>query len=344
MRLLAQQTWLVLACAGLAAARRLFVFGLGYCGTAVAQSLRAQGWSVAGTCTTAAKAEALREAGVDAFVFNDDDDDDDGDGNGNGEKRKRIRSALAASTHLLSTVPPTQVFASAAPPFGGSLYESADAVLHVFGDCIRSREWVWAGYLSSTGVYGDRAGGWVSEQDAPAPDKPKAIARAQAEQSWMRLVQSVHVFRLAGIYGPGRSALDTLAKAGGDYWACAPDNEQLVSRIHVQDICAVLQASMVAPQPGTVYNVADDEPATRAEVLAFACGLLGVARRGAGEGGDDVVPGRGVGVRGGSKRVSNAKMRELLQRGGGRLEYPTYREGLTALWSGYLQQKGPGAS
>ena len=304
------------------APRQAFVFGLGYVGRAVAESLVQGGWAVSGTCTSELKASELRTMGINAFVFDDEEQ---------GKSVSEVSEAIKSSTHILSTVPPTRVFSTAIPPYGGSLYEeSGDAVLHFYGEDISRSNPEWVGYLSSTGVYGDREGGWVTELDLPKPDKPKAIARFAAEDCWRRLHSQtgvpVHTFRLAGIYGPRRSALDTLLKAGGNYWACAPDDKQFISRIHVADICRVLQASMEQPQPGLVLNVADDLPATRSQVLSFTCGLLGVSI-----GAAAAETTEGVGVRGGSKRVDNSRMQELLRRAGQSLAFPTYREGIENL-------------
>lgn len=304
---------------------RVFVFGLGYVGRAVAESLVKGGWAVSGTCTSELKASELRTMGINAFVFDDEEQ---------GKSVSEVSEAIKSSTHILSTVPPTRVFSTAIPPYGGSLYEqSGDAVLHFYGEDILRAKPEWVGYLSSTGVYGDREGGWVTELDPPKPDKPKSIARSAAEDCWRRLHSQsglpVHSFRLAGIYGPRRSALDTLVKAGGNYWACAPDDIQFISRIHVADICRVLQASMEQPQPGLVLNVADDLPATRSQVLSFTCGLLGISVGAAAEATEGA--GNSVGVRGGSKRVDNSQMQELLRRAGQSLAFPTYREGIESL-------------
>jgi nucleoside-diphosphate-sugar epimerase len=308
---------------------RAFIFGLGYVGRSFAKYLLNQGWSVSGTCTSGIKAAEMRREGIDTLVFDDND-------HGNSDV-SAVRTALRLSTHILSSVPPAQVYASAVPPYGGSLYDSADAVLQLFGDDIInqvSNGLAWAGYLSSTGVYGDRGGAWVSEKDdvvsqLQSHTQAKIIARVQAEKSWLLLYSNhhlpIHVFRLAGIYGPGRNAIETLFKAEGDYWACAPDDKQLISRIHVDDICTVLYSTMFETRPGLVVNVADNLPATRAEVLTFASGLmgLGVPIQPAGDN-----SGVRLRVRGGSKRVNNSLMHNLLRQAGNQIQYPTYIEGL----------------
>lgn len=310
--------------------RRMFIFGLGYVGCALAKRLQEQGWQVAGTCTSLSKAKALRQQDIQAFLF------DAGLGMGSGNAAE-ISAAVQSSTHILSTVPP------AGSPGAPS---SSDAILQVYGNDIlkaalgagtaaptdaSSLEWV--GYLSSTGVYGDRGGGWVSEQDTPEPDRPKTLARLEAEKQWralhLRSGLPVHVFRLAGIYGPGRSAADTVVRNEGDFWACQPDASTYISRIHVDDICTTLLCSALRPQPGLLVNVADDLPATRFDVLSYACRLLElpVIRTG---GSAEVLSGRGG--RGGSKKVDNALLRGLLQAAGvGSLRYPDYRSGLESI-------------
>src|SRR3546814_997192 len=135
----------------------------------------------------------------------------------------------------------------------------------------------WLGYLSTTGVYGDSGGDWVDETTPRRPTQARSIRRAAAEAAWLKLHEDhglpVHVFRLAGIYGPGRNQLEGV-KRGTAHRIVKPG--QVFCRIHVDDIVQVLQASMARPDPGAVYNVADDEPAPPQEVVAYAAGLLGL--------------------------------------------------------------------
>src|SRR5690606_29688856 len=136
----------------------------------------------------------------------------------------------------------------------------------------------WIGYLSTTGVYGDHGGAWVDEASEPRPRSARALGRVAAEDRWLdvwhRYGIGVQIFRLAGIYGPGRSAIDQV-RAGTAKRVIKPGH--VFSRIHVDDIVAVLRASIARPSPGTIYNVCDDEPAPQAEVVAHACALLGIA-------------------------------------------------------------------
>ncbi len=276
----------------------LFCLGLGYTALRLAGSLRADGWSVAGVCRTAARRDELRRTGVAAFRFGADP----------GER-------LARATALLCSVPPDA---------------DGDPALRRYRDEIAASSRLrWVGYLSSTGVYGDRGGAWVGEDSAAAPTGPRARRRLDAECAWRALLASdgvpVHVFRLAGIYGPGRNALDRV-RSGEARRIVKPGH--VFSRIHVDDVVAVLRASMRRPNPGAVYNVCDDEPAPGADVTAFAAALLGAPP----------PPGipfdrarlspQALRFYADDRRVRNDRIKREL---GVRLRYPDYRTGLRAL-------------
>ena len=186
----------------------------------------------------------------------------------------------------------------------------------------------WLGYLSTTGVYGTRDGGWVDEDSELRPTGARGAARVKAEVAWLRLCREhrvpVHIFRLAGIYGPGRSAFDALRAGTAKR---IDTGAQVFSRIHVDDIVAVLLASMAKPRPGAVYNVCDDEPAAQEAVIAHAAGLIGMAP-------PPLVPLAAAALSpmarsfyADNKRVSNALIKREL---GVALAYPSYREGLAA--------------
>lgn len=230
---------------------RLFVFGLGYSAGVLADRLRAEGWRIAGTTRTEAKRQALAASGVDAFLFD------------RGRPLDDPAAALAGTTHLLLSVPPDERGDPALDHHGGAI--AALASLN------------WAGYLSTTGVYGDTGGEWVGEAAWLRPSGDRARRRAAAERGWLDLYRQfgvpMHVFRLPGIYGPGRSALDQV-RAGTARRIDKPG--QVFSRVHVEDIAGALVASMAKPNPGAVYNVADDLPAPAHEVVAYAAALLGV--------------------------------------------------------------------
>lgn len=294
---------------GTPAPRRLFVFGLGYSATVVARRLKAKGWRVAGTCQTEAKRAALATEGITAFLY---------DG---GQPLTEARSALAGTTHLLHSIPPGRP--------GNE--EGGDPVLRHHAQDIAAIDGLrWAGYLSTTGVYGDRGGEWVDENSGLHPTGPRQRARVDAERGWLdlgRLGVPVHVFRLAGIYGPGRSALDTV-RAGNARRIVKPG--QVFSRIHVEDIANVLEASIGKPNPGAIYNVCDDDAAPPQDVIAFACALLGVEAppelpyAAASAAMSDMARS----FYADNKRVRNMKVKTEL---GVKLAYPDYRAGLKAL-------------
>ena len=250
---------------------RLLIFGLGYAGLRIAQAAEARG----------AVVTATGRAGTLAF------DDDDG-----------VRSAIAAATHIVSTVPPG--------PDG-------DPVLRRHGDRLGG---VWLGYLSSTGVYGDTGGGWVDES---APTGGRRPERTRADAAWLAL--GARVFRLPGIYGPGRSALDRV-REGSAHRVNVPG--QVFSRVHVDDIAAGVMAALGAP-PGA-YNLADDRPCAQDEVVAFAARLLGM-------GPPPIVPAESLSAAARAfyaenRRVANGRAKRVL---GWRPRFPDYRLGLRAL-------------
>ena len=287
---------------------RLFCFGLGYSALALARRLLARGWSVAGTTRSQDKAGRLSAEGFEVFLF---------------DRRRPLEdpaAALAGTSHLLSSAPPDPEVEPGA----------GDPVLdHHSADIAALESLAWLGYLSTTGVYGDRGGAWVDEDSALTPTGERGRRRVAAEDAWLELwerdARPVHLFRLAGIYGPGRSALDTV-RNGTARRIDKPG--QVFSRIHVDDIAAVLQASIARPRPGAAYNLCDDEAAPPQEVVAFACALLGREA-------PPLVPFEAAELSDmarsfyrDNKRVSNARIKDEL---GVALAYPSYREGLRAI-------------
>jgi nucleoside-diphosphate-sugar epimerase len=285
-----------------ARANRLFCFGLGYSALTLARRLIAKRWRVAGTVRSDEKARALAAEGIEAFAFD--------------RGHALDPSALAGATHLLSSVPPD---------------DKGDPVLDAHGaDLLRLEGVKWTGYLSTTGVYGDRGGEWVDERASLRPSGKRGAARVAAEEAWRalgRVGHKVHVFRIAGIYGPGRSALDTV-REGRAKRVVKPG--QVFGRIHVEDIATILEASIAKPEADAIYNVADDEPAPPQDVIAYACALLGVEA-------PPEIPydaaakdmsemARSFYAE--SKRVANRKIKDEL---GVKLAYPDYRVGLKAL-------------
>ena len=280
--------------------RRLFVFGLGYSGLEIAKLARADGWTVAGTCTTPDKAARLAAEGIEAHVF---------DGS-----VPLPEAALGDSSHVLCTISP-----------GGT----GDPALRTSAALLgRAR---WLGYLSTTGVYGDHGGGWVDETTPLRSSQPRSLERIAAELAWRELAASsgaaLHIMRLPGIYGPGRSAIDQV-KAGTARRIDKPG--QFFSRIHVEDIARTTLAAMERANGIEVWNVADDLPAPNADVVAHAYELLGLAVPRAIPW-EQAAPAMTPMARSfymESRRVRNAKLKHEL---GVALKHPTYREGLASI-------------
>jgi nucleoside-diphosphate-sugar epimerase len=279
---------------------RLFIFGLGFSGLEIARIARSRGWIGGGTCTQPDKAKQLRAAGIEAVPF-------DGTATPPAE-------ALASASHVLCTIAPG---ASGDP-----------ALAHCAGLLAGAR---WLGYLSTTGVYGDHGGAWVDEATPAAPAQPRSVARLAAERAWQalgaRTGAAVDIFRLPGIYGPGRSPVDQV-KAGTARRIDKPG--QVFSRIHVTDLAHAVVTAMARGGPGSIYNIADDLPASSAEVMAFACELLGVPAppllSWAEAGPSMTAMARSFYAE--NRRVRNERMKREL---GVTLRYPTYREGLRAI-------------
>ena len=285
---------------------RVLVLGCGYVGTAFAQTLADQGAFVQGTCRSADSAEALRQAGVAPILF---------DGTASAELVETAHKA----THILASIPPG--------PDG-------DPALLALSPVWSPKAGTWIGYLSTTGVYGDRAGGWAFEDDAPTPLSVEAKRRAEAEAAWRALASPAHVFRLPGIYGPGRSALEQVL-SGTARRIDKPG--QVFSRAHRTDIVSALTASMAKPNPGRIYNICDDHPCASGEVIVEACRLLGreppplIAFEAAG------LSEMGKRFYSECKRVSNARAKDEL---GWELTFPTYFKGLADCY-GDLQKRQP---
>jgi nucleoside-diphosphate-sugar epimerase len=281
----------------------LFAFGLGYSAAHFVRRYRYRFEKIAGTVTSDGKAAALHAEGIETFVF-------DGAGADPG-----IASALNGADALLVSIPPDA---------------EGDPTLRHFAAAIAAApRLAWIGYLSTVGVYGDHGGGFVDEDTPARPVSARSRERLAAENAWLRLGagagKPVHVFRLAGIYGPDRNALAQLA-AGTARRIVKPG--QVFNRIHVEDIAAVLAASIARPRAGAVYNVADDEPAPPQDVVAYAAGLAGVAPPPAVAYAEARLTGMAASFWGECKRVSNRRIKDEL---GVALSYPSYREGLAAL-------------
>ncbi len=276
----------------------LLSFGHGYSARRLARDLLAEGWRVIGTTRTEEKAEAIRAEGAEAVVW------------------PGARPPLEEATHLLISAGPD---------------DAGDPVLRALAPEIaaRAKALEWVGYLSTTGVYGDRGGEWIDERAARTPATRRGAWRVAAEDAWLALHASeglpVHLFRLAGIYGPGRGPFEKVRN--GTARRIVKEG-QVFSRIHVEDIAQVLRASMARPNPGAAYNVCDDHPAPPQDVIAEAARLLGV---------DlppeipfeeaDMTP-MARSFYSESKRTSNRRVHDELRVN---LRFPSYREGLRDL-------------
>ncbi|MDO9430771.1 MAG: SDR family oxidoreductase [Phenylobacterium sp.] len=280
---------------------RLFVYGYGFAGRTLARRLTAKGWQVSATYRDEAAIARMTAEGVDPVPALD---------------KEAVAARLAQTQAILVTAPPGPEGCPALQVLVPAL-----ATASAFPD--------WIGYLSTTGVYGDRRGGWAFEDSRLAAQSPEGARRVGAERDWLEVGRgmglTVTIHRLPGIYGPGRSAFERL-REGRARRITTPG--QVFSRIHVEDLAAGLEASIAKPRAGGVYNLCDDEPAPNSVVIAHAARLIGLpvppeepldldalsppARRFYAE----------------TKRVSNARAKAEL---GWRPAYPTYREGLAAI-------------
>ena len=231
--------------------KNLFCFGFGYTAGFLSEKLMACDWKVSGTTTSAEKRGFLKKTGINAWLFDPTHNIPD------------PFNAFADVTHVLLSVPPDS---------------DGDPVFNAHGaDLAALKNLEWVGYLSTTAVYGNQDGKWVDEKSPPAPSSRRGHLRLKAEEQWRSLCLNeglpLHIFRLSGIYGPNRSALDAV-RSGTAH--CIDKPGHIFNRIHVEDIVQVLIASMNKPRPGSIYNLADDAPSASYEVIRFACNLIGI--------------------------------------------------------------------
>ncbi len=285
--------------------RRLFCFGLGYCAAELGRRLLTQGWTIAGTTAHADKMPALKRQGFEPVLF---------DGT---SAPADVAAALQSATHVLLSIPPDA---------------ESDPALRQFGGVIAAApSLTWIGYFSTVGVYGDAQGNWVDETTEPKPGTERGQRRLKAETDWIDLAKksgkSLVIYRLPGIYGPSRSAIDQL-KAGTARRIFKPG--QFTNRIHVADIATAVEASMDLASGIHVFNVTDDLPAPPQDVIAYGAELLGVPCPPATDPTDQALSPAARSFYIENKKVSNARMKSEL---GVKLAYPTYVEGLKAIAS-----------
>jgi nucleoside-diphosphate-sugar epimerase len=269
--------------------KHLLCFGFGFSAQALARHLNRDEWTITGTSRSSEGADAITVQGYEGVRFDD------------------LSAIPATVTHVVSSVPPDA---------------EGDPVLRRFSGEM-ARPFDWLAYLSTTGVYGNHGGAWVDEDTPLTPNTERGARRVAAEQAWSRF--HAHIFRLAGIYGPGRNVILNL-RDGTAKRVIKPG--QIFSRIHVEDIAGVLLASMVKPNPGRAYNVADDEPCPPQDVVEYAAKLLGLPVP------PDVsfeqaqLSAMARSFYEDSKRVSNGRVKREL---GYQFKYPSFRDGLRGL-------------
>ncbi|GJD30339.1 hypothetical protein PMNALOAF_1585 [Methylobacterium adhaesivum] len=279
----------------------LFVFGLGFTARRFVERASGRFAQVRATVTDPSRAGAGLD-GVAMRTFGPDGDD------------ARIAADLAETDVLLIS----------APPAG-----DGDTVLARYGDAIRASRIGWIGYLSTIGVYGDKQGAWIDEATEPRPTSRRSLARLAVEEAWLALgrdsAKTVQVFRLSGIYGPGRNPIVKLRQGKSQRIIKAG---QVFNRIHVDDIATTLLASLDRPRAGAVYNVTDDAPTPPQVVTEYAAALTGLPLPPEIDFETADLSPMARSFYGENKRVRNRLIREEL---GVELAYPTYREGLAAL-------------
>lgn len=276
---------------------RALVLGHGYSAGFLTPLLRAEGWQVQGT--TRGTPERVAAAGAAPLLWSD---------------AEAIGRAIADADAILVSTGPE---------------DGRDPTLATYGTALKAARPAWLGYLSTTGVYGDHQGGWVDEDTALTPSTRRGRERVAAEAEWQALASAhglpLHIFRLAGIYGPGRGPFAKV-RAGTARRIVKPG--QVFSRIHAEDIARALLASIHAPRAGAIYNLCDDDPAPPEDVIAHAAELLALPLPPAEDYATAEMTPMARSFYAESKRVSNRRMKQEL---GVVLRYPDYRRGLAAM-------------
>ncbi|NNC38482.1 MAG: SDR family oxidoreductase [Acidimicrobiales bacterium] len=282
------------------------LLGCGYTARAIAPSLRSDGFEVLGTTRNPDNFSEMAAKGVHPLLYQ-------------GKITDELRRILSRTTHIISSIPPSQ----SGDPFISSMQSQ-------FG-----KNWSkllpnieWAGYLSATSVYGDRQGKWVFEEELLHPSTNRGKARVIAELDWVESGLPVHIFRIAGIYGPARSAFDRIRSGKAK---AVIKKGHISNRIHVHDIATAIAASINAPAPHAIYNLADDDPCPPQDVLQFAATLLRerAVREVPFDEADLSDMARSFYRE--ARRTSNARIKRDLD---WYPQYPSYREGLVSILEG----------
>lgn len=281
----------------------LFCFGLGYSALNFARKKLSEGWRISGTCRSFDKCEKLKLEGISAYLF---------------DKDMPLETVWDMSTvdYILISIPPEE--------------EEGDLVLkYHLQDLLAIQDLKWLGYFSTTGVYGDHQGKWVDENTETNPPNERTLRRVVAEKEFLNSGLPVHIFRLSGIYGKDRSVIESLKS--GKARIIKKEN-QVFSRIHVDDIANIINVSIANPTVNEIYNCCDDLPAASEEVMSYGAELLDVEV-------PEIIDitkanlspmARSFYQQ--NRRVSNEKIKQLL---GVSLIYPDYKSGLKAILGGY---------
>jgi len=277
----------------------LLCFGFGFCAATLTKHLQAQNWQISATCREAEKTARLEKNAIRPILL---------------DGRKLTPKQIGDATHILLSAAPDE--------------KIGDPIFALAGEALQdmAAQFAWAGYLSTTSVYGDYGGAWVDENTPLNATTKRGQRRIAAEKAWATTNLPMHYFRLAGIYGPGRNALKSLENGTAQR---IDKQGQVFSRIHVEDIAQILMASMAQANLGRIYNLCDDEPAAPQKVIEYAADLMKRPSPARGGFRERRVGGMGDAVGSDNEGVKNTRVKTQL---GITLKYPTYREGLTELW------------
>ena len=274
----------------------LLSIGHGYSAQALADRLLPARWQIIGTTRSAENAKSLAARGIEPLIW------------------PGAPLPVARATHLLSSVAP----------------RAGDPVIEAIGaELAQARHLQWVGYLSTVGVYGDHGGGWVDENTPPDSPSERAVARVRAETAWQEVCARagvrLHIFRLAGIYGPGRGPFEKL-RSGRAQRVIKPN--QYFSRIHYDDIGQALELAIHSNVGPRIFNLCDDHPAPPQDVLEHAAHLLGIAPPPEVSFEDADLSPMARSFYADSKRVRNDRIKREL---GLQLRYPDHQSGLAAI-------------